>query len=131
MTTSTKRILIVDDEPALLRYFGRVLARSYQTVTARDGAEAMAAVQEHQGKIDLILCDVCIPDGSGLDLRDQIAQQFPGLGTRFTFMTGGSPSPDLEARIVAAGCPTLEKPIEPDVLMAHVNDRLRILDTSV
>lgn len=121
----TSRILIIDDEPALLRLLGRILGRAHQTLFARDSVEALSLVREHAGAIDAVLCDVTIADTTGPELREQIAVEYPALARRFTFMTGGALDPAQRAQLHAAGCAVLDKPLEPTALLAHVADVVR------
>ena len=75
----TKRVLIVDDEPPVievLKDFFRQFRHpnSYETESARDGAEALIVLL--QGKFDLILLDMHMPRMGGLELLKQVR----GLG---------------------------------------------------
>ena len=75
----TKRVLIVDDEPPVievLKDFFRQFrhAHSYETESAKDGAEALIVLL--QGKFDLILLDMHMPRMGGLELLKQVR----GLG---------------------------------------------------
>src|SRR5438552_4184683 len=63
-------VLIIDDEPALLRVLARILGRTHQAVTAHTADDARSAVREFGSRIDLILCDVLMADVNGVDLRD-------------------------------------------------------------
>jgi EAL domain-containing protein (putative c-di-GMP-specific phosphodiesterase class I) len=65
------RILIVDDEPALLRGLARVLgSRGYAVTTAPNGAEAQRTFA--QGQFDLVLTDISMPECDGLQLLQQV-----------------------------------------------------------
>jgi DNA-binding NtrC family response regulator len=119
------RILLIDDEPALLRLLGRVLGKAHETLAARDGESALALVRAHGAAIDVVLCDVTVGDTDGITLRDAIAAESPVLAERFTFITAGSLSAAMEARLRASGCPVMEKPLEPTTLLAHVAARVR------
>ena len=75
----TKRVLIVDDEPPVvevLKDFFRQFrhAHSYETESARDGAEALIVLL--RGQFDLILLDMHMPRMGGLELLKQVR----GLG---------------------------------------------------
>ena len=77
----TKRVLIVDDEPPVievLKDFFRQFrhAHSYETESARDGAEALIVLL--RGQFDLILLDMHMPRMGGLELLKQVR----GLGVK-------------------------------------------------
>ncbi len=62
-----KKILIVDDEPQIVRVLrGYLEAAGFRVVVAYDGAEALAAF--HHETLDLIVLDLTLPDVDGLDV---------------------------------------------------------------
>jgi DNA-binding response OmpR family regulator len=64
------KILIVDDEPNLLRLIGYALEiEGYEIVTAESGAEALNKVEAEQP--DLVVLDVMLPDMSGIEVCQQ------------------------------------------------------------
>jgi hypothetical protein len=63
-------------------------------------------------------------------LRDELSREWGALGQRFTFMTGGGLPRELVDRIRASACPILDKPIEPDELLAHLAKRIAELGTA-
>jgi putative two-component system response regulator len=65
-----ERVLIVDDDPSIALLLAHVLgAEGYRCIRAGAVAEARARLAE--GPFDVILCDVGLPDGSGLDLVEE------------------------------------------------------------
>jgi two-component system cell cycle response regulator DivK len=63
--TEKKTVLIIDDEPDTLTYFSSLLEdNGFETVTAEDGAQAIALVR--QKAPDLITLDVTMPEKSGV-----------------------------------------------------------------
>ena len=80
------RLLVVDDEPLLLRTLRRTLEGSYVITTASNLGEGRAA--REAGDFDLVLSDIVMPDGSGLDLYQWVTEERPALAKRFVFMTG-------------------------------------------
>jgi DNA-binding response OmpR family regulator len=86
---ATKRVLIVDDNPATVRLLRDHLGlfrhdHDYQVETASDGAEGLAAVD--RDRFDLILLDVHMPKMTGLELLAEIRRR--GLGTPVLMLTG-------------------------------------------
>jgi two-component system response regulator PilR (NtrC family) len=70
----SKRILVVDDEQSLLEFLDVLLTEEgYAITTARSVAEGRARWSE--GEFALVLCDLMMPDGSGLELLEEIRNQ--------------------------------------------------------
>jgi two-component system cell cycle sensor histidine kinase/response regulator CckA len=83
------RVLIVDDEPALLDSLRSLLEGLYDVVTAGSCNDAIARLTE-QPLFDAVLCDVLMPDRTGKDLYEHVATTQPELLRRFVFMSGGA-----------------------------------------
>ena len=83
------RILVVDDEPALGPAVRGLFAGEHDVVVAVSGREALARLIEDPD-FDVILCDLMMPDLTGMDLFEEIKTTRPELGERFVFMTGGA-----------------------------------------
>jgi PAS domain S-box-containing protein len=80
-------LLVVDDEPVLLRAFERFLRRRFDVVTASTATEALEALG--RSGFEAVLCDVMMPDSTGLALLERVRALLPGVEERFIFMTGG------------------------------------------
>jgi len=77
--SSSGNILVVDDEPGMLRYLQTLLeVDSYHVSTASSGAEALACVQREPTP-DLVLLDLLMPDLDGLQTLERLRQARPGL----------------------------------------------------
>ncbi|MCA9489233.1 MAG: response regulator [Myxococcales bacterium] len=113
------RVLLIDDEPALLRSLRRVLERRHEVETA-DGAEEALRRFESGERFDLVLCDVQMPRMSGLELLERLAEHHPDVASRVTLITGG---PLSAADLGPDGPGLLKKPFDPAQLLAMV-DRL-------
>lgn len=59
-----KKVLIVDDEPAVRQLVQRILSTDFAVIEARDGAEALTMTHSH--KLDIILMDMMMPRVDGL-----------------------------------------------------------------
>ncbi|MDF1562888.1 MAG: diguanylate cyclase [Deltaproteobacteria bacterium] len=69
MTSTGRRILIVDDDPEIVRLIERSLARSFEVTVAYCGAEALEILEEEsEGAFDAILADHMMPEITGIDL---------------------------------------------------------------
>ncbi|HEX8372521.1 MAG TPA: ATP-binding protein [Chthoniobacterales bacterium] len=81
-----EKILIVEDEPALLALASNVLeSYGYEIMTAETGEEAIEKWKSVDGNIDLLLTDVVIPGGiGGSDLARQFRKEKPQLKIIYT-----------------------------------------------
>ncbi|MEQ1785753.1 MAG: response regulator, partial [Acidimicrobiales bacterium] len=75
-----ERVLLVEDEEKLRIGTARVLrARGYDVVTASDGLEALALIEDAVCAFDLVITDVAMPRLRGDELAQRLAQIRPGL----------------------------------------------------
>ncbi len=80
-------ILLVEDEPSILRMTRIMLERlGYTVVAAQSPLKAIEAAAAYTGKIDLLLTDVVMPEMNGRDLAGHIKLQYPRV--KRMFMSG-------------------------------------------
>jgi CheY-like chemotaxis protein len=82
------RILVVDDEQAILDTLERLLRRDHDVVTRGSGAAALELLETDRA-FDAILSDLMMAEVSGVDLYEWVASRDEGLASRMVFMTGG------------------------------------------
>ena len=119
-------ILVVDDEPALLKATARVLGHEgYTVMTADNAATAIQIARRYPEPIDLLITDVRLPNMSGPELVDAMTTIRPAL--RCLLMSGYTS--DLLTGIdgIDANASFIAKPFSIDDLTATVRE---ILDTS-
>src|ERR1043166_9157580 len=110
-------VLIVDDEPGVLRLACQILERAgYQVLRAGTGEDALKICAEHAGHIDAVLLDVMLPDMPGLELAPQIRDALPDAALMFM---GGYPS-ELVVGSKQVNAPFLQKPFQPQMLVDAV-----------
>ncbi len=81
MTSTKTRVLVIDDEPQILRALRINLSvRGYEVVTAATGAEALRAAADHRP--DVVVLDLGLPDMSGIEVLDGSARLADGAGDR-------------------------------------------------
>jgi CheY-like chemotaxis protein len=113
-------ILAVDDEADLLEAVRRVLSRRGHTVlTASVPTEALDACHHYRGRIDLLLTDVRMPGGSGIELAEQAVQLRPDLAV--LYMSGLYDAADDEPRSQRR---TVAKPFTPTSLTEAVDSAM-------
>ena len=122
----SSRILVVDDDPALLRAYARILEKAgHEVVQAAGGEEALRACEREEPA--LVLLDANLPDVDGLEVCRRIKQDC-GLESPFVIMISGlKTGPEDQARSLEAGADGyLTKPVEARTLVAPVEALLRI-----
>jgi CheY-like chemotaxis protein len=121
------RILVVDDEPGILRAFTRALSRQHEVVTASDGVEAKDLLLHENFDFDVIITDVSMIKMGGVELYRWIERENPNVTGRVFFMTGGVFDYDVESFLQSGPIRhrVLRKPFDPEVLQRMINERLR------
>jgi signal transduction histidine kinase/ActR/RegA family two-component response regulator len=124
--TSQKRarILVIDDEPMVRAALVRILKQQHDVTPVASGAEALDQIRSNR-HFDVILCDLMMPDMTGMDLHAEIARTVPSLLERIVFMTGGAFTASAKAFLERITNELLEKPFPPTEVRALVG---RILD---
>lgn len=118
------RILIVDDEPALLLGLAAKIRRQgYQVVTASDGQEAMQKAAESLP--DLILSDVMMPPPNGFELRRLMSEDPRLAPIPFIFLTARSGIEDRVNGIRDGADDYITKPFVTEELFARIEAVLR------
>jgi signal transduction histidine kinase len=82
------RILVIDDESSVVSVVRRILSDRHEITGVTSGREALALVGEGQS-FDVILCDVMMPEMTGMDVHDALVLHHPALAERMVFMSGG------------------------------------------
>ena len=80
-------VLVVDDEPVIARLIQKALVEHEVTI-AHDGRQAVALMGEHA--YDVILCDLIMPEMTGMDVYRAALQRATPMHERIVFMTGGA-----------------------------------------
>jgi len=82
--TGQGTILLVEDEEAVRAFGARALrSRGYTVLEAASGVEAMAAIEEVEGHLDLVVSDVVMPEMDGPTLLGELRKQYPDLKVIF------------------------------------------------
>lgn len=116
------RILLIDDEPMVLRVLAQLLSHSYDVERA-DGLVAATSLLAQGGAFDVILCDMMMLDGTGVDVHAWMRERRPELVSRMIFMTGGTFTPKARAFLADVAAHHLVKPFslrELDELIARL-----------
>jgi len=118
---SNKVILVVDDEPFILRALTFVLNREgYRTLSACNGEEALARIRE--AKPPLVFLDVMMPRRNGFEVCQEIKADPGTAGTHIILLTAKGQESD-RARGMAVGADEyMTKPFSPSEVLARVRE---------
>jgi two-component system response regulator MtrA len=116
-----RRVLVVDDDPALAEMLGIVLrAEGFEPSFVDSGDRAMAAFRAV--KPDVVLLDVMLPGRDGIDVCRSIRAE---SGTPIVMLTARADTGDVVAGLEAGADDYVVKPFKPKELVARVRARLR------
>ena len=117
------RVLVVDDEHLTARVLTELLAPHEATI-ATSGRDAIAMLQR-DAAFDVILCDLQMTNGTGMEVYDHVREHAPALATRMIFMTGGALTQQAHDFLAHTRQPVLEKPFDAARLAQLVTEICR------
>lgn len=117
-----RRVLLAEDDQAMREILAMVLSEAgYQVATVADGAELRRLLREVH--FELVVTDVNMPGGSGLDVIELLRQN--GDTTPVIVVTA-FPQAEIRKRAQALGLRLLAKPFELETLRAAVDWAIRV-----
>jgi two-component system, cell cycle sensor histidine kinase and response regulator CckA len=116
-------ILLVEDEPAILRLTSRMLERQgYKVFVAGTPGEAIRIAKQHIGQIQMLITDVVMPEMNGRELADFLLPLYPGF--KRLFISGYTADLIAHHGILEPGVYFLQKPFAAEELAAKVKEVL-------
>jgi PAS domain S-box-containing protein len=116
------RVLVVDDEPMIGATLTRILS-AHEVASVRHAREALARIEAGE-RFDIILCDLMMPEMSGMDLHAALAKAAPEAASRMVFLTGGIFTAAARTFVEQTSVPIVEKPFDPASLREMVAKRV-------
>lgn len=115
------RLLLVDDDPGLLKLLGmRLVSEGYSVLTAESGPEALRMLG--RDKVDLVVSDLRMDEMDGLQLFSEIQKVQPGMPV--IILTAHGSIPDAVAATQQGVFSFLTKPVDKDALYKAIDDAL-------
>ncbi len=104
------RVLVVEDDPGVLKLMATILESAYQVTTAPDGATALGIIDS--APIDVVLADIRMPGLTGFDVLKAVRSRAPA--TPVVIMTAYPNVPDAVAAIKLGAYDYIAKPLHAD-----------------
>jgi PAS domain S-box-containing protein len=116
------RILVVDDEPLIRRAIARALAE-HELIVPQSATDARELLKQG-ARFDLILCDLIMPDVTGIELYEWLLEKDPLQARRVAFISGGALSKTSADFLSSVPNLLIEKPFTPVDLRRVVSEAL-------
>jgi PAS domain S-box-containing protein len=118
-------VLIVEDDDAVRSFTMNLLKKTgFDVITALNGRDAITRLQGMSKHPDLILTDVIMPEMSGVQLIQELAER--GIKTKFIFMSGYSDTELTRQGMNLEEADFLQKPLSPRELLDRIADLLQL-----
>jgi two-component system, chemotaxis family, chemotaxis protein CheY len=122
----SRRILVVDDSPTLVKFVSYSLKSSgYEVVGASDGMDALEKMSNLETDIDLVITDLNMPNVDGYELIATLRKNDKFAATPIIILSSEEGEEDKQKGQVAGATSYLVKPFKSSVLLAEV---ARLLD---
>lgn len=117
-------VLVIDDEPMICELLFGFLSKHYDVTTFRSSRSALQRLLI--GKpFDIILCDLMMPELTGMALYAELVRIHSEQAERFIFMTGGAFTDCAREFLASVAAPLLKKPFRNETLRDMINARLQ------
>ncbi len=117
-------ILVIEDEPALCRVLERLLL-PHRVTTVLRAREALARIQAGES-FSIILCDLMMPEMTGMEFYEELIRHDSSIATRVIFMSGGMLSPHSREFLERVPNLRLDKPIDTMRLHQLVDEAIGV-----
>ncbi len=119
--TARKRgtVLAIDDESMMTHLVARILSPEHDVTTAASAQEALQLFRAGR-RFDVVLCDLMMPQVTGMDLHAALMQLDAAQASRVVFMTGGAFTPSARTFLDAVPNQRVEKPFDVQGLRAMI-----------
>jgi CheY-like chemotaxis protein len=117
------RVLVIDDERLIAAAVKRTLARDHEVTALGSAREAIESMRAGQ-RFDLILCDLMMPEMSGIEFHAELLHLASDQAARIIFLTGGPSTPIARNFLSTVANSFIEKPFDTHHLKAIVATHL-------
>lgn len=125
----SETILLAEDEDMVRTLARQILEmHGYQVLEAANGGAALLICERHKKEIHLLITDVVMPEMSGIELADRLAQLRPDM--KVLFMSGYTDNAIVHQGVLDEGANFIQKPFPTDVLIRKVRSVLDVPNKS-
>ena len=122
-----RRILVVDDEPAIRELCRRVLTEEgFEVDTASNGKVALTKISKQE--YELYLVDIKMPEVDGKELYESLQKTYLRSAGRVIFITGSAIGAATESFLQNSGRPILLKPFTTNELKAIITQTFKAVN---
>jgi PAS domain S-box-containing protein len=119
----TETVLLAEDSDVVRRLLKELIqSNGYKLLEARHGVEALQLAKDYDGRIDLLVTDMVMPQMGGRELAEQLLPLRPQM--KVLYMSGYTEDAIVRHGVMDAGTAFLEKPFTPDSLAKKIRELL-------
>jgi len=109
------RVLVIDDQVLISNSIGMLLTNDHDVTSLTSARDALRRIREGEA-YDVVVCDLMMPDMSGMDLYSALREESPAMAERMIFMTGGAFTSTARDFLAVVQNPRIDKPLHFDTL---------------
>jgi ligand-binding sensor domain-containing protein/signal transduction histidine kinase/CheY-like chemotaxis protein len=118
------RVLVVDDDALVSGAIRRTLSRENDVEVLVSARQALAQLTAPELRYDIVLCDLMMPEMTGMDLFEALQRSAPRVAERVVFITGGAFTPAARTFLDQVQNPRVEKPFDPEALRTLIRSEV-------
>lgn len=115
------RILVVDDDRAIVIAFTRLLRAHYEVVGLTDARQALALILGGE-RFDVILCDLFMPGMGGVEFYGELTALDDDIAQRVVFLSGGAFTDSMQSFLERIPNQTVSKPFDSEKLLGLIRN---------
>jgi signal transduction histidine kinase/CheY-like chemotaxis protein len=124
LSSRSSTVMVVDDDPRMLRSYARLLNAEHRIVIAHDGRDAIEAL-ESGSRPDVAVIEIDLPGNDGLELLEWIDEKRPQLARRVLIVTSADGDPRYADFLESHQSVVLKKPVSGEALLHAVGQLVR------
>ena len=117
------RVLVIDDDATILSTLARILRADFDVIAVAGAKEALARIGKES--FDVVLCDLMMPEMTGMDLHAVLVAAAPAEAEKMIFLTGGAFTPRAQTFLDDVPNLRIEKPFDVKQLRTIICDRVQ------
>lgn len=124
-----KNLLVVDDDEISQELIREQLQYECECISAQNGVEGLAYLEQHPGQIDLIVTDLIMPVMDGFEMIKCIQTNSLNRNIPILVITASDQQEDIKKAFAMGADDILMKPLQPDIVKKRILNMFDIADT--